>query len=629
MNNTLSLQELFNDRIFRIPAYQRGYAWEEQQVEEFLEDLALLDETRMHYTGTVVLHQPVNPKRRMDEGGHNFVEADVVDGQQRLTTIVILLNELSKALAEYDDSRTLAEGIRKMYVRATDIDRQPLHKLTLNNDTNEFFRSSVLPVKPSIDVPPVISAQRLLDAREQIAAHLRAAEGDVANREKWLRDLHLKITNRLHFNLYEVERAGEVGVIFEVMNDRGKQLTDLEKVKNYLLYCASSLGVSQHSRDELADSINDAWGAILRQLMDVGLGTPANENTLLRSDWLIRYDPQRQNWRGSRSVRLRFDLRKKERHVELLDDLHAYVRGLRESCVALCDALRPGRTGAFGGVGEASLVKQEAVLWNRRLLRIRLTATYVPLLMAVRLRWPGDLNKYLETVKLCEVLAFRTYRIAGYYVNFRQPAVFRLARRVMEGMKFTAAMRELKQMYSTTYAQQNFDEFTDPGHRQSRYDWTGLRYFLYEYEQHLAEKAGGEPKVDWTQVSSGNTIEHVLPQSIENRDYWKRRFTPDEHEEYRHDLGNLSLTMNNPTLSNKSFPEKKGSLDHPVHCYSKSLLLEEEELARWDDWTRKSIDDRRAMLLMWAKERWQIDFSDNTDDAYADELDDSDDEYDE
>ena len=43
MNDTLSLQALFNNRIFRVPDYQRGYAWEEQQVGEFLDDLALLD----------------------------------------------------------------------------------------------------------------------------------------------------------------------------------------------------------------------------------------------------------------------------------------------------------------------------------------------------------------------------------------------------------------------------------------------------------------------------------------------------------------------------------------------------------------------------------------------------------
>lgn len=626
MNNTLSLQELFNDRIFRVPEYQRGYAWEEQQIEEFLDDLALLDTSRQHYTGTVVLHQPASAIHKMDDEGHNYVETDVVDGQQRLTTVVLLLNEMSKALGEFDSGKSLAMGIRKKYVAARDEYGLSLHKLTLNNDTDDFFKRSVLPHTPSIGGPPVVSAQRLLDARIQIAEYLNSAGGDESLKEEWLRGLHRKVTNQLHFNLYEVERAGEVGIIFEVMNDRGKQLTDLEKVKNYLLYCASTLDVSQQSRDELADAINRVWGDVLRQMMVAGLGSAANENQLLRSDWLIRYNPRRQNWEGSKSIRRRFDLRDKERHIDLIGELHEYVRGLRDSCVSFCDALTPERAGAFGDFTGNDETRDEVLLWNRKLLRIGFTATFLPLLMAVRQRWPANLERYLEIVKFCEVLAFRTYRIAGYYASYRQPAMFRLANSVMKGLEFEDAVRELTSMFSATYAQQMFDEFTNPSHLQSRYDWTGLRYFLYEYEQHLAAKLSGSPKVDWAQVSGGNTIEHILPQSIADVPYWQKRFKPTVHEEYKHDLGNLTLTAYNPSLGKKPFPEKKGQEDFTSYCYANSLLLEEKELTKWDEWKPESIDERRAALLTWAKERWGFDFSDSSDDEYAGDPEEEDDE---
>ncbi len=626
MNNTLSLQELFNDRIFRVPEYQRGYAWERQQIEEFLDDLALLDSSRQHYTGTVVLHQPADPTRRMDDEGQNFVETDVVDGQQRLTTIVLLLNELSKALRQFGSGKSLATGIRKKYVVATDEYGLSLHKLTLNDDTDDFFQSSVLPETPGVGGPPVISAQRLLDARNLIGEYLKRAGGDGPDREEWLRDLHRKVTNQLHFNLYEVERAGDVGIIFEVMNDRGKQLTDLEKVKNYLLYCASTLDVSHQARDELAETINTVWGDVLRQLMAADLGSAASENQLLRSDWFIRYDPRRQNWEGSKSIRRRFDLRDRSRHIQLLGELHDYVRGLRDSCVAYCDALNPNRDGAFSGFTGTDETKDDVALWNRKLLRIRLTATFLPLLMAVRQRWPAKLDKYLEIVRLCEVLAFRTYRIAGYYVNFRQPAMFRLAYSVMRGLNFEDAVERLTQMFSTTYAQQMFDEFTNPEHLQSRYDWTGLRYFLYEYEQHLAEERSRRPRVNWTQVSGGNTVEHILPQSIAGIPYWKDRFEPAVHEEYKHDLGNLTLTEDNSSLGNKPFPDKRGKEDLVSSCYANSLLLEERELTKWDDWTPESIDERRAELLEWAKERWGFDFGESSDDDYAGDPEEDDDE---
>ena len=92
MNNVVSLADLFHQRVFRVPNYQRGYSWEEQQVREFLEDLELLGPGRFHYTGTVVLNEQGSRQPRMDEDGNAYLTAEIVDGQQRLTTIVLLLD---------------------------------------------------------------------------------------------------------------------------------------------------------------------------------------------------------------------------------------------------------------------------------------------------------------------------------------------------------------------------------------------------------------------------------------------------------------------------------------------------------------------------------------------------------
>ena len=620
MKDTLSLQDLFHNRIFRVPDYQRGYAWDEQQVGEFLDDLDLLDATRYHYTGTIVLHQPPDGRPMMDNEGNSYVETDIVDGQQRLTTIVLLLNELSRALRAYDRSGTLADGVEKRYVATADIDDQPLHKLSLSDDTDRFFKTSVLPGQQGVGGVPVMAARRLMEARGQISDYLQGTGEGGTEHEHWLRELHGKVTTRLHFNLYEVEWAGEVGVIFEVMNDRGKQLTDLEKVKNYLLYAASALGVSETSRDRFVDAVNDAWGAILRQLMDAGLGSPANENQLLRAHWLMEYDPQSRRWEGSKSVRRRFDLRRKERHPQLLTELHQYVEGLRNSCTAFCDALRPARSSAFSAFQSRTGVRADVVLWNRKLVRIGVTAVFLPLLMAVRMRFPSGPHRYLEVLKLCEVLAFRTYRIARYYTSYRQPAMYRLAFDVAHRrLDFDETCRQLKMHYSNVELRRAFYSFTDAQSLHSLYEWSALRYFLYEYEQHLALAQGGSPKIDWTQIDRGDTIEHVLPQSIDNRPYWQEHFDASTHREYRHDIGNLTLTKSNPHLGNKPFPDKKGIASADNRCYASSLLLVERELTKWDDWNPDSIDQRRAMLLEWARERWQVDFGDTVDDAYEEQ----------
>ena len=415
MRDTLSLQDLFHNRIFKVPDYQRGFAWERQQVGEFLDDLELLDSDRFHYTGTIVLFQRPDARHLMDDEGNSYVETDIVDGQQRLTTIVLLLNEMSKALNMYDRGTALAEGIRKRFVEAADTDLQPLHKLTLSHDTDHFFKNNVLS-NGSVESRPVMAAQRLEDARQQIADYLHRADETDDTREAWLRDLHARVTTRLHFNLYEVDWEGEVGVIFEVMNDRGKQLTDLEKVKNQLL----------------------------------------------RAHWLMTYDPQPWNRNGSKSIRRRFDLRNTEGNSRLLTELRNNVQGLRESCVSFCDALRPGRDAAFGSFTSESAARNKVKRWNGKLLRIGLAAVFLPLLMAVRMRWPSEPQKYPEVLRLCEVLAFRTYRIAGYYASYRQPAMFRLAFDVtQENTDFDETLREIKQLYGNYQLRQTFEAFTN------------------------------------------------------------------------------------------------------------------------------------------------------------------------
>ncbi len=613
MNNTLSLQELFSKRIFQVPDYQRGYAWEERQVAEFLDDLRLLASSSpgyRHYTGTIVLCSQSDEVE--DDEGTSYEVWDIVDGQQRLTTIVLLLNEISRALSDYPNSDALAKGTARSYVQ-TSRDGLPLYKMKLNKGTDDFFKSVVLREKPDVVGPPIASAQRLQNSQKQIADYLTSAVDSTADREQWLRELRSNITGRLHFNLYEVEDAAGVGTIFEVMNDRGKPLTDLEKVKNYLLHATSPLDVEESSKSNFVDSVNDAWAYILDQLMSAGLSSPADEDRLLRAHWLMQYDPQSRNWNGSKSTKDKFDLRNYHgQSVQLLGELQQYIEGLRSASICYCDALNPDRSDAFQSFSSHPGRWDDVKLWNSKLVRIGVTATYLPLLMAVRTRWPSEPQKYLEVVRLCEALAFRFYTVARYYATFRQSHMFRLANRVYHGMEFDNVSRTIKRIYNVSDERRGFDEFTDVTTPRDWYGRRGLRYFLYEYEQDLASAKGASPKINWTDViSTGlkDTIEHILPQSIENQPYWQNHFDKSTHKIYMHDIGNLTLTKHNSSLGNKPFPEKKGANGAKYPCYAESPFFQEQELAQYDYWTVEAINERRSKLLAWVKNRWHVDFS--------------------
>lgn len=621
MQNLIALEDLFHKRLFRVPDYQRGYAWGEAQIQDFLEDLELLAPSRIHYTGTVVLHVRDSLNEEQDQSGNTYTPVDIVDGQQRLTTTVLLLDGIRNALDSLSGEEQplpLSTGIHSNYIAAIGANGQPLFKLTLNEDTNEFFRSNVLAKKPSPEPESNAAERRLTAAKKQIKEYI---EAEIENKppeeqQAWLRDLHRKVTSRLGFTLYEVDDAAEVGVIFEVMNDRGKPLTELEKVKNYLLYVSSTLGIS----NDLSERVNKAWSVIFSQLTDAGLVSQNAEDQLLRVHWLTCYAPAKKQWNGVKGIREKFDLRQfVEKKEELLEALLEYTETLRDSCFPFCDAYRPRRPSAFGAFrGEGPKIIEQVRVWSEKLRRIGALATFLPLLVAVRSRWPNDAEKYLEVVRLCEAFAFRVYRLGGWRADAGESALYRLAYDVMRnGESFAEATTRFKWELAYRCSDETLHNLLDPDSEQVRiaYGWRGLRYFLYEYETALAEKKNGIPKVPWSEVSQPDlkdTIEHILPQTLSDT-YWTERFgdhgSP-EHQSYVHNLGNLTLSKWNAHYLNKPFPDKKGSYSpDSEYCYAKAWFFAEQELMEWEEWTPAAINERRNSLLQWARERWKVDFS--------------------
>ena len=103
-NELMNLNLLFQNSLFRIPDYQRGYAWEKEQLEDFWEDLEHLEEDKNHYMGLLTL-KPLTDKDKLQKvlttddiwqtgKGFHFKVYHVIDGQQRLTTAIILINQL-------------------------------------------------------------------------------------------------------------------------------------------------------------------------------------------------------------------------------------------------------------------------------------------------------------------------------------------------------------------------------------------------------------------------------------------------------------------------------------------------------------------------------------------------------
>jgi len=220
-----TIDTIFNSRVFRIPDYQRGYAWGERQLTDFWEDLNRLSETRNHYTGQLTIERVRDETwKRWDEDiwlidGKGFKPFYVVDGQQRLTTAIILIKCLLDSVKS--DQRLAftekTDHVKKYLVQTGGVSRAYLFGYEKDNPSYEFLKTQVLgePSNQYQGTETTYTAN-LLVARDFFRQKLTDATH--TDLERWFKAL----TQRFLFNVYEVEDELDVFVVFETMNNREK-----------------------------------------------------------------------------------------------------------------------------------------------------------------------------------------------------------------------------------------------------------------------------------------------------------------------------------------------------------------------------------------------------------------------
>lgn len=606
---TLPPAKLFEGRLLRVPDYQRGYAWERRQWEEFVEDLELLPPGSVHYTGTIVLHAVPDGEPVRDRRGKQYRELDIVDGQQRLTTIVLFLDAIRREFLTLE-MEDLASGLYDTFIAITDRNGQPHPKIRLNEDCHDYFFQHILHDEPSPEGARIRSHRNLSEARDYFREYLAGQrEQRGAGYATWLEQLRDKVCDQLELTLYAVRREADAGVIFEVMNNRGRPITELEKAKNYLLYLASKLQLD--ADHDLVRLINQTWTHIFTCLMSRNLGAVENEDQLLRSHWFMAYNPKERDWEGSKSLKAWFSLREYAgRHEVLLHALLEYVRTLQDAATAYCDIADPQHPEAFNDFRASPDTRREVVRVGQKLPRLRVVAPFIPLLMAIRLKRAGNADRYLEAVSLCERYAFRVYRLLRRRSNSGRSSFFLTANSLYKGESSPDEALGLVRGWVHWYS-------PDEDVRQAFalrvhndwYNWVGIKYFLYEYEEHLAQAKHKNLKIAWAHLEKDgqkkHTIEHILPQAA-THEYWTSRFDDAARLKCLHDLGNLCLTLDNSSYGRKPFPEKRGEAGSGSRCYAEGDLVMERDLAAHEDWTPEAVESRRERIVAWALARWHV-----------------------
>lgn len=268
---------MLSSRYYRIPRFQRPYSWDRENVQEFWDDI-VRDNPADYFIGSMVVYK---------DGQQRY---GVVDGQQRLTTITILLCVLREALAARG-LKDLAQGIDSL-VERRNIDNKP--EFIVSTETSyPFFQDRIQKWgEPAVNVDPLNEEATLKSAYEQLhallAAALRSIDADTSLSEKRRQDLvQQKLVSirdallNLKLIFIKLEDEDDAYIIFETLNTRGKDLNLTDLVKNHLTK-------QIRAKNPASDEAKIKWKQLLETIE--GSAAELETDTFIHHFWLSKYD---------------------------------------------------------------------------------------------------------------------------------------------------------------------------------------------------------------------------------------------------------------------------------------------------------------------------------------------------
>lgn len=683
MNELESLKTIFTNKIFKIPDYQRGYAWTKKELKDFWEDIVNLPTDKSHYTGLlsikkvdkIVWEQWNNEKWLLQSKGYKAFH--VVDGQQRLTTFVLFIQAISDLLKNIPENKDKKneeiylgvfhlKEIKEEYLVISQPPQYIINTYKFGYETDNpsftFLKHRIFNEPNAGTIQETFYTLNLENAKNFFAENLAEYLKEYGISE--IEALFKKVTQNLMFNVYEINDDVDVFVAFETMNNRGKKLSNLELLKNRLIYISTLYDENELTKNEqiaLREKINDAWKEIYYQL-GRNKQHPLNDDDFLIAHWIMYFQYTRekgddyikflldktftpQNIYRKRNVKTegiqeinetRDEETDDEESVENYEDnsnvvfqndailqpkeIEDYVNSLKSAAVHWFNTHNP--------IGNNQLTEKEC-LWIDRLNRIGI-AYFRPLITASFLSERIDSASRVLLFQAVERFIFITFRLGRAFSSYRNSEFYKAARQLKNNQLTVAdVINNLEQRmdYCFSTKEDNGDIFFDYSFFQKFiekkfrngggfYDWNGLRYFLYEYEMEKVRGRGNQ-KIDWKLFVKSEkdkiSIEHIYPQTA-NNEYWKANFKGCKKSELNFlqgTLGNLlPLSQSiNSSLQNDSFPDKKSPKNNR-HGYSDGSHSE-IEVSQYDEWNPQNILERGLKLIDFMERRWNLKFENN------------------
>lgn len=540
-----------------IPVYQRKYDWKEENCRKLYEDLKkiVVDRRDSHFFGSIVSSVV---------GSGATTEYHIIDGQQRLTTVTLLLLAIRNLI-----------GSKKIFAKEPRLDEQINERFLISKWAKEDDRIKLRPVKSDRDaLHRLFGDEEDYDHSSNLTLNYKLFCNLILKEEISVDDLYSAI-GKLEIISITLDQGDNAQLIFESLNSTGLALTEGDKIRNYVLMGLPPKDQSKYYDnfwDKIEKCTNKDVSGFIRDYLSV-----KQQITPTISNVYHAFKEYAEN------AKLPIDT--------LLGDILRYARFYEKLLV--CKS----------GLGEQKL---DDCLY--RMMRLEIVVTRPFLLEVLRLNQDGKLSaddvlqifliteNYLFRRNICEV---PTNALNKIFLNLNKE-ILRYDNSVDNYVqKFIYALRSKKE--SGRFPDD--EEFTDALAAKQVYQMRG-KYKAYLFERF--ENYGTiETKDVYTHLDNNvYTIEHIMPQHLTPA--WTESLganASEIHETWLHRLANLTLTGYNPNLSNKPFQEKR---DAEEGGYKASGLKLNQKISIKESWGLPELEERNNEMIALALKIWSF-----------------------
>lgn len=551
-------QLMGNGLSYRVPRFQRDYSWEQDHWDDLWQDLQGTlqpDGEPAHYMGYLVLQTDDNK---------NF---DVIDGQQRLTTLSLLALAVLKGLqalidgnVQPEDNQRRLDQLRNSYIGFLDpVTLIARSKLTLNRNNDAYYKDYLVPLQRLPKRGLRASEHLLRKAFEWYSKKVSETYGGQRDGAALARFID-ELADKLFFTVITVTDELNAFKVFETLNARGVRLSPTDLLKNYLFSVVHRESAHEHE----IETLERRWEALVGRL-----GSESFPD-FLRVHWNSRRRFVRE---ADLFKTIRADTPGKAEVFELLRQM--------EEDIEVYSAL-PNPEDSLWNDGSRSHIRE---------LRMFGVRQPWPLLLATHRAY--DNESFTEVLRACSMISFRYNVIGGLAANEQERVYNSVAQKIANGELAGAAdvIRALNPVYIGDGPFRA--AFSDKEMRTtSSRNRSVVRYILFSMERHVA---GREYDMD----SPLYTLEHILPENPENN--WPL-FTERQAEESVYRLGNLTILEAGPNrdLGNQTFIQKKAAYAASGFDLTRRVASENE------DWTAERIAERQRWMARQATAIWRI-----------------------